>query len=600
MPRIPEQTIERIKDANDIVEVVGEYVQLRKSGRNFSGLCPFHNEKTPSFSVNPDLQIYKCFGCGIGGSVFKFIQEIDRVSFVEAVSFLARRKGIPLERESEAGDNQASDRLYQANALGRKYFHYMLRQPQGRVALNYLQGRGMAEEVVDRFGLGYAPPGRTLLEMAGRRGFKADELVQAGLVSANRERREYYDRFRDRLTFPIANLSGRTIAFGARALKDEQQPKYLNSSDSPIYHKSSVLYGLDQTREAIRRLDCALIVEGYMDLLSLVQHGVEHVVASAGTALTREHCRTLGRYAQRVVVVFDGDAAGSAAARRGLEVLVAAGLDARVLSLPPEHDPDSFVQAEGGVAFTGLVDEAGSALDFLMQDWARSWDLTTVDGKARAAEAVKPLLISCPDPVRRDLLLREVVERLGLEEQSLRQELQRQQRRASQRARPTQPAPETPGEPAEPQLGPAPKEERGFFGLLLNHPRFIEPTAASLRPDSFADSRSQRLARLLFENYRQADKLDPALLTERIEDRAMADFVSDCAMQDFDADQVEQNWRDSIRTFQTVALDRRYRQVVRALQQAKSAGDEVAQTRLSAQMMELLRAKQQLNSAPQA
>ncbi|NKB67665.1 MAG: DNA primase [Candidatus Latescibacteria bacterium] len=599
MPRIPEQTIERVKDANDIVEVVGEYVQLRKSGRNFSGLCPFHNEKTPSFSVNPDLQIYKCFGCGVGGSVFKFIQEIDRVSFVEAVSFLARRKGIAIDRENDTGETQASDRLYQANALGRKYFHYMLAQSQGRRALDYLQRRGVADEIVERFGLGYAPSGRTLLEMAGRRGFKAEELVQAGLVSANQERREYYDRFRDRLVFPIANLSGRTIAFGARALKDEQQPKYLNSSESPIYHKSSVLYGLDQTRDAIRRLDCALIVEGYMDLLSLVQHGVEHVVASSGTALTREHCRALGRYAQRVVVVFDGDAAGSAAARRGLEMLVAAGIDARVLSLPPEHDPDSFVQAEGGQAFTALVDEAGSALDFLMQDWARSWDLTTVDGKARAAEAVKPLLISCADPVRRDLLLREVVGRLGLEEKSLRQQLQ-QRRRGNQRQRHSQSVDEAPGETVEVQIGPAPEKERAFFGLLLNHPRFIEPTAASLRPDSFADSRSQRLAQLLFDQYRQASKLDPALLTERIEDRAVADFILDCAMESFDADQVEQSWRDSIRTFQTAALDRRFQQVVQAWQQSMSAGDEAAQARLSKQMMELLRAKQQLSSAPQA
>ena len=326
MPRIPEDILQRIRDATDIVDLISEHVQLVKKGRNYSGLCPFHDEKTPSFSVDPDRQFYHCFGCGVGGNVFKFIQEIDRVTFVEAVKFLAERTGIALPERSGPSreEDAAADELYRANDLAQKYFHHLLLNDDvGTSARTYLQTRRLSGDTIERFGLGYAPPEwDALLKVAGRRGLSPQILERAGLALPRSTGSGHYDRFRDRIAFPIANLSNRTIAFGARALQPDQEPKYLNSPETSIYHKGRVLYGLSETRDVIRRQDAVLVVEGYMDLISLAQIGIQHVVATSGTALTEDHCRLLARFARQVVLLFDGDAAGSTAAMRALEVLL--------------------------------------------------------------------------------------------------------------------------------------------------------------------------------------------------------------------------------------------------------------------------------------
>ena len=426
MPRIPEDILERIRDATDIVDVVSEHVQLGKKGRSFFGLCPFHDEKSPSFSVNPDRQIYHCFGCGVGGNVFKFLQEIDRVTFMEAVKFLAERTGINLPERSGPSREEAdsADRLYRANDLAQKYFHHMLlNDDAGTKAREYLQARRLESETIERFGIGYATPGWDgLLKAAGRRDLPPQIMEQAGLALPRQSGNGHYDRFRDRVTFPIANLSNRTIAFGARALQPDQEPKYLNSPETPIYHKGRVLYGLSDTRDAVRRQDSVIVVEGYMDLLSLIQAGIEHVAATSGTALTEDHCRILGRYAHKVVLLFDGDAAGSTAAMRGLEVLLSTKIDARVVSLPPEHDPDTFVQEHGPDTLLARAENAQSVLDFYLQQLALHHDLSSVEGKSRAVETFKPLLAKLDKPqdaTRRDLLLREVSQRLSIDEQGL-------------------------------------------------------------------------------------------------------------------------------------------------------------------------------------
>ena len=590
MPRLPEDLIDRIKDATDIVEVISQYVQLKQNGRNYVGLCPFHNEKTPSFSVNPDLQIYKCFGCGAGGPVFKFIQEIDRVSFIEAVSFLAQRCGIALpERQGDQAHSPALDPLYRANELAQKYFHHLLRHDsQGRKALDYIRSRRLADATVERFGLGYAPPGwDALLKVAAKRQLPPDILEQAGLASPGQ--RGPYDRFRDRLAFPIANLSGRTIAFGARALKPDQEPKYLNSPETSIYHKSAVLYGLHQTRDAIRKQGIALIVEGYMDLLSLVQQGIPNVVASAGTALTTQQCRTLARYAPQVVLVFDGDAAGSNAALRGIEVLLSSGLDTRAVSLPQGHDPDTFVQEEGPDALLSAIERAGSALDFYLEQLARQWDLDTVGGKTRAAEAIRPLLANCRDAVQRDLMLREMAQRLGIDERAIREELQQALRHQGARARSTAAA--APPEREEPPL-----REKQFLGLLMNFPRFIASTAEKLPTGAFSDPRARAIAGILFDQSEVGETLDLSLMLTAIEDDDLVQLISDCAMLGMDENQVDQQWEDNLLYFQKNALTRRIEQAKQALQTAARAGDESEIGRTNAALLDLLKERQALNS----
>ena len=557
MPRIPEDILQRIRDATDIVDLISEHVQLVKRGRNYSGLCPFHDEKTPSFSVDPDRQFYHCFGCGVGGNVFKFIQEIDRVTFVEAVKFLAERAGVSLPERSGPSreEDAAADELYRANDLAQKYFHHLLlNDAVGASARTYLQTRGLTGETIARFGLGYAPPEwDALLKVAGRRGLNPQILERAGLALLRSTGSGHYDRFRDRITFPIANLSDRTIAFGARALQPDQEPKYLNSPETPIYHKGRVLYGLSITRDAIRRQDAVLVVEGYMDLISLAQAGIQHVVATSGTALTEDHGRLLARFARQVVLLFDGDAAGSTAAMRACEALLGTGLDARVVSLPAEHDPDTFVQEHNPDALLKRAENAQSVLDFYLEQLAQQHDLSSVEGKARAVERLKPLLAKLNKPrdaVRRDLLLREVAERLSVDEQSLRHDLQASMRRPQQPSKAV-------AEPSPTAVPDPPRHELEFIGLLFNFPQLIPETVREFAPDSLSDARTQALCRTLFDHHAHGKAIDLGMIISELEDDALARLAAQCAAQGFDEEQVERQWRDYLLYFQKNALQKR-------------------------------------------
>lgn len=586
---------DRIRDATDIVDLVSEHVQLTRRGRNFLGLCPFHEEKTPSFSVNPDRQFYHCFGCGVGGDVFKFIQEIDRVTFVEAVKFLAERAGIALPERSGPSreEAEAADELYRANDLAQKYFHHLLlKDDVGTNARTYLQTRSLTDETIARFGLGYAPPEwNALLKVAGRRGLSPQILERAGLALQSSKSSDHYDRFRDRITFPIANLSDRTIAFGARALQPDQEPKYLNSPETTIYHKGRVLYGLSISRDAIRRQDAVLVVEGYMDLISLAQAGIQHVVATSGTALTEDHGRLLARFARQVVLLFDGDAAGSTAAMRALEVLLGTGLDARVVSLPSEHDPDTFVQTHGSDALLKRAENAQSVLDFYLKQLAQRHDLSSVEGKSRAVETLKPLIAKLNKPqdaVRRDLLLREVAQRLAVDEQALRDGVQASMRRPQRSPKAIAESPPTAdSDPPRPELE--------FISLLINFPQLIPETIREFAPDSLTDARTQALCRTLFDHHAHGKAIDLGMIISELADDALKRLVTQCAAQgdaqreaqDFDEEQVEQQWRKSLLGFQKVALQKCIPNACRAYEQAKASNNKHEAERINKEIYRL-------------
>jgi DNA primase len=592
MPRIPEDILERIRDATDIVDVVSEHVQLGKKGRSFFGLCPFHDEKSPSFSVNPDRQIYHCFGCGVGGNVFKFLQEVDRVTFMEAVKFLAERTGINLPERPGPSREEAdsADRLYRANDLAQKYFHHMLLNDEaGTKAREYLLGRRLEPETIERFGIGYATPGWDgLLKAAGHRNLPPQIMEQAGLALPRQSGNGHYDRFRDRVTFPIANLSNRTIAFGARALQPDQEPKYLNSPETPIYHKGRVLYGLSDTRDAVRRQDSVIVVEGYMDLISLAQAGIEHVAATSGTALTEDHCRTLARYAHKVVLLFDGDAAGSTAAMRGLEVLLSTKIDARVVSLPPEHDPDTFVQEHGPDTLLARAENAQSALDFYLQQLALHHDLSSVEGKSRAVETFKPLLTKLDKPqdaIRRDLLLREVSQRLSIDEQALRDEVKASARhpRAPRRIE---------NEPRQAPLPDPPKLELEFIGLLLNFPQYIPDTAREFAIETLTDPRVQALCRMLFNRHAENKTIDVGMMINELDDDTLSRLITKCEAEGFDEEQSEQQWRDYLRHFQKKSNQAHIDAARQALGQAAASNDEDEIARISTELVQLNRQRQ--------
>ena len=416
--RIPQHFIDELIARTDIVEVIGSRVQLKRAGREYKACCPFHDEKTPSFWVSPEKQFYHCFGCGAHGTAVGFLMEYDHASFVEAVEDLAARAGLEVPREGgAAAPQQPHDELYVALERAALFFRQSL--PDEPRARDYLARRGLSAEMIQRFGIGYAPPRwDALLDRYGANEDERQVLLRAGLVierSADAERGVapgFYDRFRDRVMFPIRDTRGRTIGFGGRVL-DQSEPKYLNSPETELFHKGRELYGLYEARQATRSLQRLLVVEGYMDVVSLHQAGVTCAVATLGTATTPEHLQRIFRLVGEVVFCFDGDRAGRAAAWRALENAVAEvkqGRQVRFLFLPEGHDPDTLVREEGATAFEARLSGAVPLADYLIRELASRCDVASVDGRAKLAELARPLVRRIPSDVYRELLVGQLAE----------------------------------------------------------------------------------------------------------------------------------------------------------------------------------------------
>jgi DNA primase len=435
--------VDQVKSAADIVKIVGDYVKLRKAGTNYTGLCPFHQEKTPSFAVHPVKQIFHCFGCGVGGDVLKFVMLIDNLTFPEALRRVAEKVGVRLKEQEfdETADANARERtaLYKIHDAAAKYFAAQLgATTEGRSARAYLADRGLSDEVVGRFRIGFAPSdGQSLTRVLQEAGFKLPELEKSGLVLRNAESQRHFDRFRRRVIFPISNESGKVVAFGGRALGDDM-PKYLNSPETPIYAKSRVLYHLDRAAQSIRKLDYVILVEGYMDCIAVASAGVENVVASCGTSLTESQIRLLTRYTRRVIVNYDPDSAGVAATERSLNLLLEEGFEAKVLALPGGLDPDSFIRKQGAAAYKELLGSAPTYLDYLTDRAAAQHDVSRPEGKIAAANFVMTYLVRVPNPMLRAELANRLAERLRVDNRLLREEL----KRAAGESRPQIKAPE--------------------------------------------------------------------------------------------------------------------------------------------------------------
>jgi len=432
---------DRVKQQADIVRVVGEYVRLKKSGQNFSGLCPFHSEKTPSFAVHPVKQIYHCFGCGVGGDVFKFVMEMEKISFPEAIRAVAEKCGIavPQARErspEERRENQQRTSLVEMHREAAAFFAQQLNgTPEGRAAKAYLLDRGLDSDSMARFGIGFAPSGGEALLRVMKQKHPEKVLEVSGLFSRDQSER-LYDRFRRRVMFPIANESGKIVAFGGRALGDDL-PKYLNSPETPIYSKSNILYHLDRAKESLRQLDFAVLVEGYMDAIAVALAGVSNVVASCGTSLTEPQVKLLNRFTRRIIVNYDPDTAGQAATERSLSILLEQGVEVRVLALPGGKDPDSFIRAQGAAAYTKLLNEAPPYVDYLISR-ASKMDLTSAEGKLRAVNFLMPYVQRIPDRILRSEWATRIAQQLRIEEPVLRESMRKaaNERRSEVKARP--------------------------------------------------------------------------------------------------------------------------------------------------------------------
>lgn len=405
---------EEIRDRTDIVALVSEYVTLKKAGRNFVGLCPFHSDNNPSFSVNPEKRIWYCFGCHEGGDIFSFVQKIEGLSFPEAAERLARRAGIPWERTPQDRKRSSErEQLYRANELASGHFRdQLLNSPVGREALNYLTRRGVEEEAIERFQLGLARESwDELLNFLRKKGVRDEIAAKAGLVRP-RETGGFYDTFRNRVIFPIIDVSGRTTGFGGRTLGDDPA-KYMNSPETPIFRKSHSVYGINLAGRKIAHAGKAVVVEGYTDVISLHMAGVENVVATLGTALTQDHIQLLGRYASTMVLCFDADSSGMTATLRNASQFEQAEADVRVVSLPSGSDPDEFIREQGNEAFVKALDGAVSLTQFRLSSIADGHDWSTEDGRLAAVREIVPALLEIPDRVKRSQYVRWTAERLA-------------------------------------------------------------------------------------------------------------------------------------------------------------------------------------------
>ena len=423
---IPQTFIDDLLDRVDIVDVVNSRVQLKKAGKNYKACCPFHEEKTPSFTVAQDKQFYYCFGCGVGGNALGFVMEFDRMDFLPAVEILAKNAGleIPKEAAPDRAVSKQKDSLYSILTESDRFFRQQLRSHQSAaVAVDYLKGRGLSGQIAAAFGVGYAPPGwDNLLTATGTEPSRVKLLEESGMLIVKPEEKKQYDRFRHRIMFPIRDQRGRTIGFGGRVL-DDSTPKYLNSPETPVFHKGRELYGLYEARQALKEIPCLIMVEGYMDVIALAQYGIHNAVATLGTALTENHLQKLFRYTSELVFCFDGDSAGVRAAGRSLEIALPEmrdGVSAKFLFLPDGEDPDSTVRKLGADEFQKQVVAATPLSEFLFEQLSQGIDTSTADGKARLSKVCAPQINRIPQGVFRQLMLEELARRTGISADNLR------------------------------------------------------------------------------------------------------------------------------------------------------------------------------------
>ena len=464
---IPQDFIDDLVARADVVEVIGRRIQLKKAGREFKACCPFHDEKTPSFTVSPNKGFYHCFGCGAHGTAVSFLMEFDHMTFVEAVESLASSMGVDVPRSESDKPARRYDELFSLMTKVEKLWQQGLRDKPG--AVEYLKNRGIDGATAQRFGIGYAADGwSTVLDHFGKSDEAIDRLLATGLV-IRKDNGRHYDRFRDRLMFPIRDARGRCIGFGGRIMGDGE-PKYLNSPETVLFHKGRELYGLWEARQALRNIDRLVVVEGYMDVVALARHGIDFSVATLGTATTDEHLNRLFRLTEDVAFCFDGDRAGMKAAWRALETAlphIREGRQVKFVFLPDGHDPDTYVNEYGADAFIKVLDEGLALSDYLISELASQVDLKTVDGKARLAELAKPLIAKVPTGVYRELLMGSLAERVGLTAAKLERSIGQPRESAGEPApgRPTT----TLGRNITAITG-KPSVVRRAITLLLNHP----------------------------------------------------------------------------------------------------------------------------------
>lgn len=549
MPRISDTAIEEVRHASDIVDVVSDRVKLKKQGRRFVGLCPFHNEKSPSFSVDPNEGLYYCFGCRRGGDTFKFVQEMEGVGFLDAVRLLADRAGIELAEEGASPEDDRKATLLAALRFAAKFYYEQLSKESGARALEYLKGRDFSPEAIRAFGIGASPVGWDgLVTAATAAGFDMQTLEDVGLAKSRASGGGHYDVFRDRLMFPILSPIGKVLGFGGRILPDtptasaDYTPaKYINTPETEVYHKSRVLYGMKQSKREIRTAQEAIVVEGYADVVSLWQAGVRNVVAASGTALTPQQMDALARLdVQRIVLLFDADDAGRNAAKKGVEVALDAGLAPYAVTLPDGADPDSFVRQFGADAFRRiLADERMDFVDFLVSGARREGQLATPEGTLAAAQMVLGAVRRVKNPILLDGYLRRAAQALDVPDADLRQQFEGKTGTRVPRQRRREELPPLAPEAAAPIVVSVRPQEHELLRLMLRHGApLVEHVLSHMSLDEFAAGPVRQTVQLLLDQY-NVGAIDPGPFVQGEHGEAIRGLVVEAISEKH---QASENW----------------------------------------------------------
>lgn len=557
---ISQETIDRVRASSDVVDIISEYVKLKRRGRNFIGRCPFHTEKTPSFTVSPDKQIYHCFGCSTGGNVFTFLMEHEKMSFVEAVQFLAAKAGVVIKETQSDYQRDEFARLNYANQVALEYFQKTLRAPKYKAALQSYLGdkRGLTDETIEHFHLGLASEEWDgLLKYARKKDLHPETLEKAGLVIKSEKQQSYFDRFRQRLMIPIFNLSKKPIAFGGRTLKKGEPAKYVNSPETPLYSKSNVLYGLNFSRDALRAMNFVYVVEGYFDVISLHQIGIKNVVASSGTAFTQQQARLLARFVDEAYLFFDSDSAGHNAAIRSVDLLYDAGLDVKIIEANEGEDPDSIARIDGRNRIEELKDHAVDFISFRTShvDFSSSG----VVAREKLTKEIKDIGHKISDRTRRSIFFDDAAKTLKVNRQLFDLD---------------GPAKLSPPSDSLPRKRQHDKAEREFISLMFSNPSMASHAFETVGPDDF-DSRL--LAHLFTEIARQhhdAGEVDINILVDSLDDPATKSLATELAAKEWDPDQVDSETDARLRVIANAGKKRVRDRLKTELADAEAAGDQ--------------------------
>ncbi len=564
--RFDDTFIEQVRNGISIVDLVGGYVRLQKKGKDYGALCPFHSEKTPSFTVSEAKQIFYCFGCQAGGDIFKFIMLMENLTFPESIHQLAESQGIPLPHSTKKSEAESVRRQRLLKIL-EVATHFFSRRLEGRKdALAYLKDRQITQETIDQFSIGYAPAGQNLLQELTGQGFDVKEVLACGLIKEG-DSGGYYDNFRNRIMFPIHNLSGKTIAFGGRILGDGI-PKYLNSPETPLYSKSQNLYPLDLTRNEIRERDFAIIVEGYFDCIIPFHFGIRNVVASLGTSLTESQVKVLGRYTRNVITNYDPDSAGTAATLRSIDLFLEQGFRVNVLQLPTGEDPDVFLRKQGTEAYREKLKSSQSYLDFVLSQFmSQQRDSFSPKGKQEVVSQILPYLVKMPNPIERAEYVSRIASRLQLDESLLLLEMRKMPARKRETSRFDYSVPVEQGTRAENILLVAMLEEK-----------WAASTIEELEPELFEGLRTEKIFQGIFQLKEQATEITAIRLRELISEETDQHLIEEMALRSADFPLSEEDIKSSIQELKRMKDERLIRQLqeeIKAEEKEHSDSDKI-------------------------